>query len=57
MSARRASTLGDVFFFDNGDVVDGTGLPSASVFSLLSLMPYDALNCGNHELHRTCVSI
>ena len=44
----------DVFFFDNGDVVDGTALSESKVtlFSLLTRVPYDALNCGNHELYR-----
>ena len=49
----------DIFFFDNGDVVDGTGLSSATdvdglaVLPLLAKMPYDALNCGNHELYQS----
>jgi len=49
----------DVFFFDNGDVVDGTGLSSATpvagsaVFPLLGAMPYDAMNLGNHELYNS----
>ena len=48
----------DLFVFDNGDSVDGTGLSSstavhgAAVFPLLAQMPYDALNCGNHELYQ-----
>ena len=49
----------DVFFFDNGDVVDGTGLSSATpvhgkaVLPLLTSLPLDALNCGNHELYQS----
>lgn len=49
----------DVWFFDNGDVLDGTGLSSATpvagsaVFPLLAAMPYDALNIGNHELYQS----
>jgi hypothetical protein len=48
----------DVWFFDNGDVIDGTGLSAATpvagsaVFPLLAAMPYDALNLGNHELYQ-----
>ena len=48
----------DVFVFDNGDVVDGTGLSTATkidggaVFPLLTALPLDALNCGNHELYQ-----
>ena len=56
----RADALGkDIFIFDNGDVVDGTGLSTATkidgaaVFPLLMAMPYDALNCGNHELYQS----
>ena len=47
----------DLFLVDNGDVVDGTGLSAATsvngaaVYPLLSKLPYDALNCGNHELY------
>jgi len=47
----------DVFFFDNGDINDGTalsGLASDHVEYLAPLMqavPYDALNLGNHELY------
>ena len=49
----------DVFMFDNGDVVDGTGLSTATkidgsaVFPLLTALPLDALNCGNHELYQS----
>ena len=47
----------DVFFFDNGDVVDGTGLSNAAetngqeLFPLLMEIPFDAMSIGNHELY------
>lgn len=47
----------DVFFFDNGDINDGTGLSAvapdhvAYLGQLLQSAPYDALNVGNHELY------
>jgi 2',3'-cyclic-nucleotide 2'-phosphodiesterase (5'-nucleotidase family) len=47
----------DVFFFDNGDVIDGTGLSNASpidgqeLFPLLMEIPFDALAIGNHECY------
>lgn len=54
----HASLAGkDVFFFDNGDVVDGTGLSNASpingqeLFPLLMEIPFDAMAVGNHELY------
>ena len=56
----RADAEGrDVFFFDNGDVVDGSGLSAstkvdgAAVFPLLAALPFDGLNCGNHELYKS----
>jgi 2',3'-cyclic-nucleotide 2'-phosphodiesterase (5'-nucleotidase family) len=48
----------DVFLFDNGDVNDGTGLSATAsnhvdyLVPLLRQVPYDALNCGNHELYQ-----
>ena len=45
----------DVFFFDNGDVNDGTGLSASAADHVEYLAPvlrsakYDALNVGNHE--------
>lgn len=58
LSKEAARKLGkDVFVFDNGDVVDGSGLSNISpidgefVFELMKLVPYDALNVGNHELY------
>eukprot|EP00756_Hemistasia_phaeocysticola_P010558 Hpha_TRINITY_DN15029_c5_g17::TRINITY_DN15029_c5_g17_i1::g.125626::m.125626 len=45
----------DVFFFENGDINDGTGFDLApldqGILPLLSKVPYDALNLGNHELY------
>jgi len=47
----------DVFLVDNGDVIDGTGLSNAAenhceyLLPLLRQVPFDALNCGNHELY------
>jgi 2',3'-cyclic-nucleotide 2'-phosphodiesterase (5'-nucleotidase family) len=51
----------DVFFLNNGDHVEGSGLSDASVytngvhgfdlFPLISMMPFDALNIGNHDLY------
>jgi 2',3'-cyclic-nucleotide 2'-phosphodiesterase (5'-nucleotidase family) len=47
----------DVFLVDNGDIVDGTGLSNAAddhcddILPLYSQVPFDALNCGNHELY------
>jgi len=43
----------NVFFLNNGDLVDGTGLglsPPTHLLPLLEKMPWDAINCGNHEL-------
>jgi hypothetical protein len=46
----------DVWFVQNGDWIDGTGLamdgnPSYLV-PLIQKMPFDVLNTGNHELYR-----
>jgi 2',3'-cyclic-nucleotide 2'-phosphodiesterase (5'-nucleotidase family) len=44
----------DLFFVMNGDFMDGTGLstiPPVSLLPLLSCMPWDAVNLGNHELY------
>lgn len=53
-----ASKVGkDVFLVDNGDVIDGTGLSNIAddhckyVLPLMQQVPFDALNCGNHELY------
>ena len=58
----RAALEGkDVFFLNNGDHVEGSGLSDASVytngvhgydlFPLIGMMPFDALNIGNHDLY------
>eukprot|EP00435_Cladocopium_sp_Y103_P047309 s784_g13.t2 len=55
-SARSAQR--DVFFFDNGDINDGTGLSASAEDHVEYLVPvlrsakYDALNVGNHELYQ-----
>jgi len=47
----------DLYFFDNGDIVDGTGVSGATplngelVFRLMKRLQFDALNIGNHELY------
>ncbi|KAG7374210.1 calcineurin-like phosphoesterase [Nitzschia inconspicua] len=46
----------DLFFVNNGDFVHGTGLSQmpgnpSYLIPLLEKMPYDAVNCGNHELY------
>ena len=51
----------DVFLLNNGDHVEGSGLSDASVytngihgydlFPLIGMMPFDALNIGNHDLY------
>jgi len=52
----------DIFFVNNGDFVHGTGLSQMGVgdepgnypgflIPILEKMPYDAVNCGNHELY------
>jgi 2',3'-cyclic-nucleotide 2'-phosphodiesterase (5'-nucleotidase family) len=53
----------DVFFLNNGDHTEGSGLSDASVytagvhgydlFPLIQLMPFDALTIGNHDLYDT----
>lgn len=50
-------TMGqDLFFVVNGDWIDGTGLAingdPSYLIPILEKMPWDALNCGNHELYR-----
>ena len=48
----------DVFFFDNGDINDGTGLSASAedhveyLAPVLRMAGYDALNVGNHELYQ-----
>ena len=58
LKAAAASQGKDLWLFDNGDVVDGTGLTAAGsvdgqlLFPLLQSVPYDALGIGNHELYK-----
>ena len=48
----------DLFFFDNGDINDGTGLSASAedhvtyLAPVMRAMQYDALNMGNHELYQ-----
>ena len=57
--ARAAARVAgkDIFLLDNGDVIDGTGLSNTAndhcshLLPLLREVPFDALNCGNHELY------
>jgi 2',3'-cyclic-nucleotide 2'-phosphodiesterase (5'-nucleotidase family) len=44
----------DLFFVMNGDFMDGTGLstiPPDHLLPLITCMPWDAVNLGNHELY------
>lgn len=45
----------DLWFVSNGDWVHGTGLyeqgDPSSLVPILQKMPWDAVNCGNHELY------
>ena len=54
--AATAAKLGrDLFFVQNGDLNDGTGLsriPPAALVPLIQQMPFDALTTGNHELYK-----
>jgi 2',3'-cyclic-nucleotide 2'-phosphodiesterase (5'-nucleotidase family) len=57
MKEYAATVKKDIFFLDNGDVVDGTGLSNASpvdgeaLFPLLMKVPFDAMAIGNHECY------
>jgi 2',3'-cyclic-nucleotide 2'-phosphodiesterase (5'-nucleotidase family) len=49
----------DLFFFMNGDFMDGTGLstiPPDKLTPILQHMPWDAVNLGNHELYHNGTS-
>jgi len=58
---RAKSQNKDVFFLNNGDHTEGSGLSDASVytvgihgydlFPLIQMMPFDALTVGNHDLY------
>ncbi len=49
----------DLFFFDSGDIVEGTGLSDATavhgerILPIVQRMPYDAITIGNHELYHS----
>ena len=53
---RSQLTTRDFFFVMNGDWIDGTGLAingdPSYLIPILERMPWDAVNCGNHELYR-----
>jgi 2',3'-cyclic-nucleotide 2'-phosphodiesterase (5'-nucleotidase family) len=48
-----------LFFFDSGDIVEGTGLSDASsvhgerILPIVQQVPYDAITIGNHELYHS----
>mmetsp|Transcript_14738 Transcript_14738/g.22351 ORF Transcript_14738/g.22351 Transcript_14738/m.22351 type:complete len:570 (+) Transcript_14738:199-1908(+) len=48
----------DIFFVNDGDIVDGTGLSDAThprgeqLTPILKMLPFDLVNTGNHELYR-----
>eukprot|EP00802_Teleaulax_amphioxeia_P008441 Tamp_08450.p1 GENE.Tamp_08450~~Tamp_08450.p1 ORF type:complete len:541 (-),score=151.44 Tamp_08450:702-2324(-) len=47
----------DLFLFNSGDIVDGTGLAGATaidgqgILPIIRQMPFAAITCGNHELY------
>jgi 2',3'-cyclic-nucleotide 2'-phosphodiesterase (5'-nucleotidase family) len=49
----------DCWLVNNGDFVHGTGLTGngdpSSLVPLLEIMPWDAVNCGNHELYEESI--
>jgi len=58
----QTTRRGDVFFVNNGDHVEGSGLSDATMyteaqthgaelFPIISKMPFDVLTIGNHELY------
>ena len=55
LKAYADSTNKDLYFVNNGDWVDGTGISmKGDVFALTQIlehMPWDAMNIGNHELY------
>ena len=55
LAASAAEAGRDLFFVQNGDLNDGTGLsrvPPATLLPLIQKMPFDALTTGNHELYK-----
>lgn len=57
LKAAAAAQGRDLFIFDNGDQVDGAAVSNMIpdkvelLAPLFAQMPYDAVNCGNHELY------
>jgi len=61
LQSLAAESNSDIFLLNNGDHVEGSGLSDASVytngihgydlFPLIAMMPFDALNIGNHDLY------
>ena len=49
----------DLWLVNNGDFVHGTGISAtgdpSSLIPVLEKMPWDAINCGNHELYDEAV--
>jgi len=47
----------DLWLFNSGDIVEGTGLSDATktpgelILPIIATMPFDAITCGNHELY------
>jgi 2',3'-cyclic-nucleotide 2'-phosphodiesterase (5'-nucleotidase family) len=55
LNSKALSENKDLFFVMNGDFMDGTGLttdPPKYLIPILSMMPWDAINIGNHELYK-----
>eukprot|EP00290_Baffinella_frigidus_P011167 CAMPEP_0180145142 /NCGR_PEP_ID=MMETSP0986-20121125/17459_1 /TAXON_ID=697907 /ORGANISM="non described non described, Strain CCMP2293" /LENGTH=564 /DNA_ID=CAMNT_0022089393 /DNA_START=72 /DNA_END=1766 /DNA_ORIENTATION=+ len=58
LKANAAKFGKDLFLFNSGDIVDGTGLSDATEIDgealtpLIQQMPFTALTSGNHELYR-----
>ena len=59
MKASAAAQGRDLFVFNSGDVLDGTGISNLSpvngeeVLPLVRAIPFDAVTIGNHELYRS----
>ena len=57
LEARAHAQGRDIFLFNSGDIVDGTGLAGATAVDgaaltpIIRQMPFAALTCGNHELY------
>jgi 2',3'-cyclic-nucleotide 2'-phosphodiesterase (5'-nucleotidase family) len=59
LKAHCDEMVGDLWFVSNGDWVHGTGLSAggdvSALVPMLEKMPWDAVNCGNHELYETSI--